>query len=279
MSKPKYVTSPDGTTIAYQTIGSGPGLVVLSGAVLHPNGYKKLSRILGRSFAVHVVHRRGRGLSGPQGSNYSIEKECDDVISVLNATQSHRLFGHSFGALLAVETARREPAVLERVVAYDPALTFDKHELADFLPEFADAVARRHYGRALTSIQRGLDVGGRLDRLPARAAICANWLLTATVSRAIRPILPTVIAEVGAAFTPATAPEAFRTISADTLVLIGEHSPPWLKDHGAAVASAAASAQLCTMPGLDHNGPLLKPDRVAAVSTPFLLGRSGRSRQ
>jgi pimeloyl-ACP methyl ester carboxylesterase len=272
MAKPEYVTSPDGTAIAYQTIGSGPGLVVLSGAVLHPDAYTKLSKILGRSFAVHVVHRRGRGLSGPQGRDYSIEKEYEDVIAVLDATQSNRLFGHSFGALLAVETARRGPAGLHRVVAYDPAFTFDKHELMGFLPEFADAVTRRHYGRALTSIQRGLHVGGRLDRLPKSVAICANWLLTATASRAIRPIMPTVIAEVGAAFEPATTPDAFRTISADTLVLVGEHSPPWLKDHGAAVASSAASARLLTMPGLDHNGPLLRPRQVAAVSAPFLLG-------
>jgi pimeloyl-ACP methyl ester carboxylesterase len=273
VSRPEYVTSPDGTTIAYQTIGSGPGLVVLSGAVLHPDAYDKLAKILGRRFTVHVVHRRGRGLSGPQGSDYSIERECDDIISVLDATQSNRLFGHSFGALLAVETARRAPAGLHRVVAYDPAFTFDKHELADFLPEFADAVTRRHYGRALTSIQRGLHVGGRLDRLPTSVAIGANWLLTSTVSRAIRPILPTVIAEVGAAFSPATTPDAFRTISAETLVLVGEHSPQWLRDHGTAVASAAASARLLTMPGLDHNGPLLRPHQVAEASTPFLLGK------
>jgi pimeloyl-ACP methyl ester carboxylesterase len=104
--EPEYATSSDGTAIAYQTIGLGPGLVVLPGAVLHPDAYKKLAKTLGRSFAVHVVHRRGRGLSGQQGSNYSIERECDDVISVLDATQSHRLFGHSFGALVAVETAR-----------------------------------------------------------------------------------------------------------------------------------------------------------------------------
>jgi pimeloyl-ACP methyl ester carboxylesterase len=96
-------------------------------------------------------------------------------------------------------------------------------------------------------------------------------LLTATVSRAIRPILPIVIAEVRAAFTPATAPDACRTLSAETLVLVGERSPPWLKDHGAALASAVASARLLTMAGLDHNGPLLKPDQVAAVSTPFVL--------
>jgi pimeloyl-ACP methyl ester carboxylesterase len=176
MSRPEYVTSADGTTIAYQTIGSGPGLVVLSGAVLHPDAYTKLTKILGQSFAVHVVHRRGRGLSGPQGRDYSIEKECHDVISVLDATQPHRLFGHRFGALLAVETARREPPGLDHVVAYDPAYTLNKRELADFLPEFAGAVARRKYGRALTSIQRGLQVGGRLDRMPVSVAICANWL-------------------------------------------------------------------------------------------------------
>lgn len=110
MHKTEYVMSPDGTTIAYQTIGSGPGLVVLSGAVLHPDAYKKLTNILAQSFAVHVVHRRGRGLSGPQGRGYSIEKECQDVVAaVLDATQSHGLFGHSFGALLAVETAPASP--------------------------------------------------------------------------------------------------------------------------------------------------------------------------
>jgi pimeloyl-ACP methyl ester carboxylesterase len=270
--KTEYVTSPDGTTIAYQTIGGGPGLVVLSGAVLHPDAYKKLTKILAQSFAVHVVHRRGRGLSGPQGRGYSIEKECQDVVAVLDATQSRGLFGHSFGALLAVETARREPPELDHVVAYDPAFTFNRHELADFLPDFTDAVARRHYGRALTSIQRGLQVGGRLDRMPVSVAIGANWLLAATASRAIRPILSTVIAEVGAAFTPATAPSAFRTITAETLILVGEHSPQWLKDHSAAVVSGAPSARLHSMPGLDHNGPLMKPDQVAAVVTAFLLG-------
>ena len=63
------------------------------------------------------------------------------TIPLLDATQSHRLFGHSFGALVAVETARRAPSGLDRVVAYDPAFTFNKHELADFLPEFSEAVA------------------------------------------------------------------------------------------------------------------------------------------
>jgi pimeloyl-ACP methyl ester carboxylesterase len=270
--KVQYVASPDGTTIAYETTGSGRGLVVLSGAVVPPDAYSKLAKTLSRTFAVHVVHRRGRGRSGPQGSAYTIEKECEDVIAVLDATRSHRLFGHSFGALLAMETARRDPPGLHRVAAYDPALTFGRHALASFLPEFSEAVARGHHGRALTALQRGLHVGGRLDRMPASLAIAANWLLTATVSRAVRPILPTVIAEVRAALTPATTPDAFRTITADTLVLVGERSPQWLKDHSADVASAAPTARLHTMAGLDHNAPLMQSGQVATVIAPFLLG-------
>jgi pimeloyl-ACP methyl ester carboxylesterase len=40
---------------------------------------------------------------------------------------------------------------------------------------------------------------------------------------------------------------------------------------GRAVTSGERLARLHTMPGLDHNGPLMKPDQVAAVVTAFLL--------
>ena len=61
------VTSPDGTRIAYQTIGGGgDGVIVVGGALRDACDYVAFGEVLARSFTVHIVDRRGRGESGPK---------------------------------------------------------------------------------------------------------------------------------------------------------------------------------------------------------------------
>lgn len=64
---PSAVTSADGTGIAYQTVGEGRGLIVVGGALRTGADYLPLARELAKTFAVHVMDRRGRGASGPPG--------------------------------------------------------------------------------------------------------------------------------------------------------------------------------------------------------------------
>ena len=70
------VTSADGTTIAFETLGSGAGLIVVGGVLSTARNYVDLGRELGGSFTVHLMERRGRGASGAQGPGYGVEKEC-----------------------------------------------------------------------------------------------------------------------------------------------------------------------------------------------------------
>ena len=70
------VTSADGTSIAYQTVGGGRGLIVVGGALRTGGDYLPLAQELAGTFAVHVMDRRGRGASGPQGPDYSIGQGC-----------------------------------------------------------------------------------------------------------------------------------------------------------------------------------------------------------
>jgi pimeloyl-ACP methyl ester carboxylesterase len=266
-----HTESPDGTTIAYETVGTGPGLILLSGSVVAPSTYAKLTAILGKTFTVHTVHRRGRGRSGPQGPAYSIEKECQDAIAVLDATGSHIIFGHSFGGLIAVETGRRQPETLHHVVAYDPALPMDSPAVnRTFLPAVDDALRRGHVGRALTIVQRSLQVGGRLDTLPAAVAVAVNWLQLTTVGRGSRPVLPTVLKEAAQALSKPTRSEAFATLTAKSLILVGQHSPRWIRDNSAALVAAAPAARYHCMATLDHNGPIFQPRAVAAAASLFL---------
>src|SRR5262249_16444445 len=94
------------TTIGYQEIGAGPGLIVLGGALRTAEDYLPLASVLARSFTVYVVDRRGRGVSGPQGSQYALGKEVEDLHAVQTETGARLAFGHSYGGLVIFETAR-----------------------------------------------------------------------------------------------------------------------------------------------------------------------------
>jgi pimeloyl-ACP methyl ester carboxylesterase len=80
------VVSSDGTEIAYQTVGEGPGVLLVPGALAIASDFDEFARELADRFTVHTIERRGRGQSGPQGHGYSIDSECDDVKAVQAAT-------------------------------------------------------------------------------------------------------------------------------------------------------------------------------------------------
>lgn len=104
----RSVQSADGTPVSYCSVGSGPGLIVLGGVLSSAASYRPLADKLTASFEVHLVNRRGRVGSGPQRPGHSIAQECDDLLAVMEATGARLLFGHSFGGLVALETARNE---------------------------------------------------------------------------------------------------------------------------------------------------------------------------
>src|SRR6266498_434312 len=102
------VKSKDGTPIAYERTGSGPPLVLVHGSTSdHDTAYRFVIPLLERYFTVRALERRGRGDSG-DGPSYSLERELDDVAAVIeSAGEPVNLFGHGFGALVALEASQR----------------------------------------------------------------------------------------------------------------------------------------------------------------------------
>src|SRR5258706_13298765 len=116
------VVSQDGAKISYLTLGSGPSVLVIPGALSIAAGYVPFARGLAGRFTVHVVERRGRGLSSPQGADYSIRKECEDILALQRETGASALVGHSYGGLVALEVARNNPS-FTKVAVYEPAVS------------------------------------------------------------------------------------------------------------------------------------------------------------
>jgi pimeloyl-ACP methyl ester carboxylesterase len=60
------VVSADGTAISYRTLGKGPAVLDVPGALAVATDFDALARELADRFTVHTIERRGRGESGPQ---------------------------------------------------------------------------------------------------------------------------------------------------------------------------------------------------------------------
>ena len=110
------VISEDGTTIAYDVAGAGPGIVVVPGALRCGHHYRGLAGRLADSFTVYAVDRRGRPGSGPQRSDHGIQAECEDLFAVLEQTGARLVFGHSSGAIVALQTALRHAPIVRLAV-------------------------------------------------------------------------------------------------------------------------------------------------------------------
>ncbi len=142
------VASPDGTRIAAFRSGmaDGPPLLLVHGAAADHTTFRVVGPLLGTTFDVYAIDRRGRGASGDTAP-YAIEREFEDVAAVTDAVAANRgltavdVFGHSYGGRCALGAAILTPAIA-RVISYegapsppgdrygDPALAGDLGHLA-----------------------------------------------------------------------------------------------------------------------------------------------------
>lgn len=109
------VQSNDGTTLAYDIYGDGPPLIFITGASCFRNFMPVLkdAKAFAKEFAVYNYDRRGRGDS-TDTAPYAIEREIEDIAALIDvAGGKANLYGHSSGAVLALEAALRLPGKID----------------------------------------------------------------------------------------------------------------------------------------------------------------------
>lgn len=108
-------TESNGTTIGYESHGSGEQLVLVHGSTASSDAWDPHLPHLADAGELVALDRRGRAASG-DAAEYDLELAVDDVERVLDAVDASRLFGHSFGGLCALNAAEREDVQLEKLV-------------------------------------------------------------------------------------------------------------------------------------------------------------------
>jgi pimeloyl-ACP methyl ester carboxylesterase len=124
---PQTITSRDGTTIAFDRYGTGPAVILVTGALgtRSPDMGSRLATLLADTFTVYDYDRRGRGDSGDTPP-YAVEREVEDIEALIDAAGgSAMVYGISSGAVLALEAASRQPAKVAKLAMYEPPFLVD----------------------------------------------------------------------------------------------------------------------------------------------------------
>jgi pimeloyl-ACP methyl ester carboxylesterase len=154
--------------------------------------YAAFARALSEHFMVHTIERRGRGESGPQGDDYSIVKECEDVLALQAETGAALLVGHSYGGLVALEVARNNKA-FSKIAVYEPGVSIDGSMPTAWMPGYAKKIAEKRNVDALVEFTLA-DAPPRIQKTP-RWLMKLLLLVLVSFSRQYRQMLGTRLAE------------------------------------------------------------------------------------
>ena len=262
------VRAADGAVISVLSIGAGPGLVVVPGAMATAADYADLARELSGRYAVHVMDRRGHGGSSPQDDGYRVDQDVADVSAVLDATGSHLVVGHSYGGLVALQAALTDSAVTD-VAVYEPGVSVD------------GSIDTAWFGPARRAVAEGRDLDALVDFVQGTspgARGTPDWLLKAILPVAITKdvreqmyhLMPTAIREhAEAARLDGTWPR-YAAVTARVLLMRGAQSDNGERE-AARLATVIPHVSALVLPGLDHFGPdRTGPAPVARALITFL---------
>jgi pimeloyl-ACP methyl ester carboxylesterase len=256
------VTSADGTLIAIEKKGQGPPVILVGGAFNDRYTVAGLAVVLAPDFTAVAYDRRGRGDSG-DSPDYAVEREIEDLAAVIaHAGGPAGVFGHSSGAVLALEAAQHGVGI-SKLAAYEPTYVIE-------------GIRPRPPGDLAGRLRAQIDAGHR-DQAAA-LFLAENAGMPAEVIESMRGsqmwgwftglahTLPydTVVCGPGM-MLPAG---RFADITLPVLAIGGGASPPWLPAAARAVADAIPGARYVTLDGQDH-GVLNQPDALRPLLTGY----------
>lgn len=250
----EFVTSKDGTNIAYETSGSGSPLIIVGGSLADHTFYAPLAEELAKDFTVYNFDRRGRGKSGDT-SRYAVEREVEDLAAIVDlAGGPVILYGHSAGSALALQASASGIPVASLVLAdppYTPRGDSDKQNAAEFAEEAAMVQELHDQGKHTENIANFLGSMG----LPEEAI---EEMLQSPVGAgmiASAKALPHDYAVLGNGLVPI---ETAEQIKARTVILAAGYS----LEAAQQLAEAMPNAELKTLASSTHE---MLPDELAGA--------------
>jgi pimeloyl-ACP methyl ester carboxylesterase len=247
------VTSADGTGIAFTATGTGPALVVVDGALSHPQfnpTEQAVAQALADRYTVYLFDRRGRGESGDAAAS-TVQSEVDDIAALIeHAGEAAALLGFSSGAVLALEAALAGLPVTGLALYEPPFIVSDDRPPIgpDYRERIQEAVAQGRPGDAVAQF------------LTEAAGVPAEYVAPMRAEpywAGMEEVAPTLAYDAAVmGQTMSGDPAALRRyapVTTRTLVMHGGNSDAWLAAGATAIAGVLANASHKTLPDQTHD--------------------------
>ncbi|MEO8971961.1 MAG: metalloregulator ArsR/SmtB family transcription factor [Ktedonobacteraceae bacterium] len=260
--KMSKVLSKDGTPIAFDRSGQGPALIMVAGATATRSTAGEAAASLSPNFTVFAYDRRGRGESGDTAP-YAVEREVEDIDALINeAGGSAFVFGHSSGAVLALEAARMLPTRIPKLAVYEPPFIIDNSRPPipdDYITTLNKLIAEDRRGDAAEYFMTKV-----VGISPEEVAYMRNspmWEAIKKVAHTI-PYDGTIMGD-----TMSGNPLSIRkyaSVPVPTLVMDGGNSPAFMHHGAEELTKILPNAQHRRLAGQDHGvaGDVLMPALV-----------------
>lgn len=263
------VTSQDGTTIAYSRVGDGPAVIYVSPAFSHrmfDPAMGQIAALLAPHFTVYTYDRRGRGESGDTPP-YAVEREIEDIAAMITeAGGSASVYGHSSGAVLAVNAAASGLAIT-RLALYEPPFIVDDSRPpvpTDFVSHLEDLIAADKRGDAAAYFM--MTGPGVPAEVIAQMRGDPSWGMFEALAPSLRYDAAITAPTMRGEPLPA---DRWASVTIPTLVMDGGLSPAYMRNGVAALADALPNAEQRTLAGQDHG---VAPEAIAPVLAAFFAG-------
>jgi pimeloyl-ACP methyl ester carboxylesterase len=242
----KTTQSKDGTSLAYDVYGTGPPLIYITGASCFRSFMPVVqdAKAFAKEFTVYSYDRRGRGDSG-NTLPWAVEREVEDIDALINAAGGKaNLYGHSSGAVLALEAALRLGSKVQRVVLYDASYVHDETEKAEYalLSRTIHALLeQRKNAAAMRAFLKGI---GMPRFFVALLPLFPGW-------QTMKALAPTLAYDI--ALTSDLPPvRRAAGVAVPTQILVGQKSPTSLHAVANQLKQAIPAATFAELPGQDH---------------------------
>jgi pimeloyl-ACP methyl ester carboxylesterase len=255
------IMSQDGTQIAYERTGTGPPLVFVHGSWTNHTAWRLVLPTLTQQFTVYAVDRRGCGQSGPYRADHAMEREFEDVRSVVDLVGAPvDLVGHSIGALCALHGALLTPRV-RRLVLYEPPLGGPESIRSEVVDRIEALIAAGDPEGALLAFANERPGSPQLEREQLRAS--PNYAAGMAGIQA----LPAGLRALNRFRFEA---DRLRTLTTPTMLLVGTETTAYCKGTTATVAAALPDARIVQLPGQGHGAHVHAPQLLATEILRFL---------
>jgi pimeloyl-ACP methyl ester carboxylesterase len=252
------VSSKDGTTIAFDRMGEGPPVILVSGGSTDRMANAPLAALLASDFTVFNYDRRGRGPSG-NTLPYAVQREVEDIDAVVDeAGGSAFLYGTSSGAALALEAAA-SALPITKLALWEPPYIVDEglRPPKDQVEQYEKMLAEDRRGDAVEYFMTR--IVGMPPEFVAQARAAPFW----AAQEALAHTLPYDAIIMGDYSVPV---DRAASIEVPTLVISGSASFPFFQETVEALAKALPHGEIRTLDGQTHD---VAPEVLAPVLKEF----------